>query len=147
MTITIRPAQSSDIAAAAQMQLLLWPDHSMEEMLMEMERVILSSDSVVMLAIQHEQPIGFAECRLRFDYVEGTHASPVGYLEGIYVCENFRKLGVALSLLKSCEKWAKDKNCSEFASDCELVNEASINFHHQSGFHEVNRIVCFTKKL
>lgn len=147
MTITIRPAQQTDIAIAAELQLLLWPDHSVEEMRIEMERVILSSEGVVMLAFQHEQPVGFAECRLRTDYVEGTHTCPVGYLEGIYVCENYRRLGVALSLLKSCEKWAKDKNCTEFASDCEVVNQASINFHHQSGFHEVNRIVCFTKKL
>lgn len=40
-----------------------------------------------------------------------------------------------------------NKGCSEFASDCELINETSRLFHINSGFKEVNRVICFTKKL
>ena len=35
-------------------------------------------------------PIGFAQCTLRNDYVEGSSSSPVGYLEGIYVKDEYR---------------------------------------------------------
>ena len=28
-------------------------------------------------------PVAFAQCGLRYDYVEGTDSSPVGYLEGM----------------------------------------------------------------
>jgi aminoglycoside 6'-N-acetyltransferase I len=49
--------------------------------------------------------------------------------------------------LKHCEQWAKEKGCSEFASDCELDNEVSRQFHINLGFNEANRIICFTKKL
>ena len=38
---------------------------------------------------------GFAQCGLRFDYVEGTDSSPVGYLEGIFVLEEYKKRGYA----------------------------------------------------
>ena len=34
-----------------------------------------------------------------------------------------------------------------FASDCELDNDQSLQFHRNVGFAEANRIVCVTKKL
>lgn len=61
--------------------------------------------------------IGIAHCCPRHDYVEGCESSPVGYLEGIFVQENYRMKGTASSLCKECGEWAKDKGCSEFASD------------------------------
>ena len=94
-----------------------------------------------------ETPIGFAQCQLRRDYVEGTSTSPVGYLEGIYVCPEYRGAGLARALLSRCEAWAREQGCSEFASDCELTNTASLAFHQALGFTEANRIICFTKKL
>lgn len=46
-----------------------------------------------------------------------------------------------------CEKWAKEKGCSEFASDCQLVNEESLRFHMALGFEEANRIICLRKDI
>ena len=91
--------------------------------------------------------VGFAQCGLRRDYVEGTVSSPAGYLEGIFIEKPYRRRGFAKELLKACENWAKAKGCREFASDCELTNNDSIAFHLNSGFKEANRIVCFVKKL
>jgi aminoglycoside 6'-N-acetyltransferase I len=71
----------------------------------------------------------------------------VGYLEGIFVSEPYRKKGIARQLLTACEGWAKEKGCTEFASDCELTNIQSLRFHQSIGFEEANRIICFTKKL
>lgn len=92
-------------------------------------------------------PVGFAQCQLRNDYVEGTDTSPVGYLEGIFVKEDYRHKGYAKDLLGECEKWAKLQGCKEFASDCEINNIDSFNFHKAMNFEEANRIICFTKKL
>ena len=91
--------------------------------------------------------MGFAQCQLRHDYVEGTDSSPVGYLEGIYVASAYRHRGIAGVLLNACEVWAREKGCTEFASDCELNNLESLAFHKKLGFTEANRIICFTKKL
>lgn len=99
------------------------------------------------LAFADGEAIGFAQCQLRHDYVEGTETSPVGYLEGIFVKEEFRKQGLAKKLLKECENWAALQGCTEFASDCELTNTTSFAFHKKLGFEEANRIICFTKKL
>ena len=68
-------------------------------------------------------------------------------MEGVYVEENYRKLGYGRLLISACEVWAKSLGCSEFASDCELDNEASLAFHLCCGFTEANRIICFSKKI
>ena len=61
--------------------------------------------------------------------------------------EACRRRGYAAQLLSACESWAKEKGCREFASECELTNTGSLNFHLSLGFQEANRIICFTKKL
>lgn len=45
------------------------------------------------------------------------------------------------------EKWALSLDYSELASDAEVENERSISMHSHFGFKEVERIVCFLKKL
>jgi aminoglycoside 6'-N-acetyltransferase I len=144
---TIRAAGLADIQLVAELQLMLWPEHTLEEMILEMRKVIPSPDGVVFISCINGIPAGFAECRLRHDYVEGTRTSPVGYLEGIFVRPDYRRQGIAWHLFKHCEKWAKDNGCSEFASDCEVNNLASIAFHSRAGFTEIKHIVCFTKTI
>ncbi|WP_455682602.1 aminoglycoside 6'-N-acetyltransferase [Thomasclavelia sp.] len=96
---------------------------------------------------ENELPIGFAQCQVRYDYVEGASTSPVGYLEGIFVKEGYRNKGYAKKLLSECEAWAKERDCCEFASDCEINNMDSFHFHKAMKFIEANRIICFTKAL
>ena len=112
-----------------------------------MRQLILQDDSNVFLAYQNDEAIGFAQCQLRYDYVEGTSSSPVGYLEGLFVKKEFRKQGFAKKLVVDCENWSKEKGCREFASDCELENEQSLAMHLKLGFVEANRIICFKKDL
>ena len=100
----------------------------------------------IVFRAKNSTPMPDKPCLLN-DYVEGTDFSPVGYLEGIYVAEAYRKHGIAGKLLDACETWAKSKGCTEFASDCELDNVQSLRFHLHTGFEEANRIICFTKKL
>ena len=143
----IRKAERHDIHRMAELACRLWPHHTAAEMEAEMGALLEQPEAAVFLAFDGEKAIGFAQCQLRRDYVEGTESSPVGYLEGIYVAEGYRKQGIARELLSACEKWAKEKGCLEFASDCELTNAQSLQFHLNVGFEEANRIICFMKKL
>lgn len=138
------PNAENEVAALASR---LWPDHTADELAMDFKVLLKDDEAAVFLSYHHGVPIGFAQSQLRHDYVEGTNTSPVGYLEGIYVAPEHRGNGVAKALLKSCETWAAEKGCREFASDCELDNVDSLAFHLAAGFTEVNRIICFTKKL
>lgn len=143
----IRKATRDDAMNVAKLAIQMWEDNTLEGLTEEMAEIIASPESAVFLLYDGEMPVGFAQCQLRHDYVEGTDSSPVGYLEGIFVEEGYRNKGYAKELLKQCEAWAKDMGCSEFASDCELTNTGSLAFHLKMGFEEANRVICFTKRL
>ena len=170
----IQKATICDVPVLAELAGLLWEGHSREELKAEFEEMLLSQETGNVRNIgnigetENAEPVeyaknaekaaffllmidgkaaGFAQCQLRYDYVEGTESSPVGYLEGIFVREEYRKKGYGRALIQECETWSAGKGCTEFASDCELTNETSRLFHLGAGFEEANRIICFTKKL
>lgn len=90
--------------------------------------------------------VGFAEVSRR-DYAEGCSSSPVGYLEGWYVAPGVRRRGLGRMLVRAAEDWAREKGCTEFASDTEVDNELSASAHEKLGFEEVEIIRCFRKRL
>ena len=143
----IRKAKMSDLPVLTELALELWPQHAADKMYYDLGKIMTAGESVFFLAYEEEKAVGYAQCQLRHDYVEGTETSPVGYLEGIYVKEYAREQGFASRLMKACEDWARVQGCMEFASDCELDNEESLAFHLKLGFKEANRIICFIKTL
>ncbi len=145
VVLLVRQANAEDSAKVAELAMLLWPDNNFE--LLEKELQELGTKEGVFIFLDENRAVAFAQCSLRNDYVEGTESSPVGYLEAIYVKDEYRNKGIARKLVAECEKWAKEQGCSEFASDCELDNIDSLNFHLNVGFQEANRIICFNKKL
>lgn len=143
----IRKANMNDLPVLTELALELWSSHAADKMYYDLGKIMTAGESVFFLAYAEQTPVGFAQCQLRHDYVEGTETSPVGYLEGIYVKEYAREQGFAGRLMKACEDWARTQGCMEFASDCELGNEESLAFHLKLGFKEANRIICFSKNL
>lgn len=140
-------AGRDDITTLAGLAVQLWPDNSIDGLIDEFGQMMRSGTTQFFLAFDNGIPIGFAQCQLRRDYVEGTSTSPVGYLEGIFVQEAYRGKGYGRALAAACEAWAGEQGCSEFASDCELGNSNSLAFHKAIGFEEAGRIICFTKRL
>ncbi len=143
----IKRADIKDVTVLAELAIQMWKDHTLADLADEFRDILAKDDAVCFIKYVDDKPIAFAQSQLRYDYVEGTESSPVGYLEGIFVTSEYRKTGYAAELLRECEKCAKEKGCSEFASDCELVNENSLKFHMASGFEEANRIICFRKDI
>lgn len=141
--MTIRRAASADLKAAARLALALWPGYDPSEM----TPLLDDPKAAVFLCESEGEAVGFAQCQLRHDYVEGCETSPVGYLEGVYVEAAHRRRGAAKALVDACQDWARRQGCQEFASDCELDNADSLKFHLGIGFEEANRVICFTKRL
>ncbi len=143
----IQKAEQNALPILARLASELWEGHTIKELEEEFALLLRQKEAAFFLNYEMGNPIGFAQCQLRHDYVEGTDSSPVGYLEGIYIKEEYRRRGYAKELLQACENWAAKMGCKEFASDCELHNRDSLEFHLHTGFQEVNRIICFTKKF
>lgn len=124
----VKKAKKDDITVIAELAVQMWDVDTIQELIDDISDNMAKEDAQYFIKYVDSEPVGFAECQLRYDYVEGTDSSPVGYLEGIFVKEEFRHRGFAKEILTECEKWTKEKGCTEFASDCELDNEDSLHF-------------------
>ena len=138
----------STVSIVAGMANKLWKEASFEELSADFEKLLNKTDEVCFIYEDlNGCPVGFIHISTRYDYVEGSSESPVGYIEGIYVENESRRQGVSRALVEAAEAWSKLNGYKELASDCELENEESIVFHKGLQFEEANRIVCFIKAL
>jgi aminoglycoside 6'-N-acetyltransferase I len=127
----------------------LWPQGSRDEHRAEM-KLFLSDPHRYGQYVAYSstgEAVGLAEVSLRSDYVNGTCASPVAFLEGLYVVPNARRAGVARALVAVACEWAAERACGEIASDALLANDESHAVHRALGFAETERVVFFRKPL
>ena len=130
----IRAAEIKDADIIASLAVLMWGNHSLKDLSGDFSKILSHKTARIFLKYEQDIPVGFAQCQLRYDYVEGTESAPVGYLEGLFVLKTYRNKGYAKELLAECEKWAKSNGCREFASDCEIGNNNSYLFHKAVNF-------------
>jgi aminoglycoside 6'-N-acetyltransferase I len=146
MEITIRRVTQEDKAEWLRMRKGIWPEAPDEYLDFDMDEILASDNDVVLFACVEGKPIGLTEARIR-DYGEGCETSPVGYLEGWFVQDEYRGKGVVGIMTQAAENWAREKGCTEMASDTWLDNEPSIRAHVKMGYSEVERLVHYVKQL
>jgi aminoglycoside 6'-N-acetyltransferase I len=148
--VIIRPARPGDAQTWSRLRHDLWPDGSPEEHAQEIEDFLTGRAREPLAALVAEGPqeeiLGFAELSMR-PSAEGCTTDRIGYLEGWYVVPGARGQGVGRALVEAALDWARAQGCLEFASDTEVVNEASTAAHRALGFDEVGLIRCFRKTL
>ena len=96
----IQKATKEDAKTIAKLAVLMWEDHSVADLASEFSKILSQNDALILLKYENDIPVGFAQCQLRYHYVEGTKTSPAGYLEGIFILEKHRNKGYAKALLK-----------------------------------------------
>ena len=90
---------------------------------------------------------GFLEAGLR-SHADGCDEScAVGYVEGWFVREEQRQLGIGAELLRAAEDWARSQGCKEMASDTQIDNVISQRAHEALGFEIAERSVLYRKRL
>ncbi len=137
---------SSDLNDFLAMALDLWPEEKRDDLTELFYRILNASDGIGFICRKNEEAIGFATVSLR-NIVNGAKSSPVGFLEGIYVKEAYRRLGVAKKLVEIGEKWVKDHGCSQIGSDALDWNHDSILFHEKLGYKKIYTTVNFIKNI
>ena len=148
-TVRIEKCTPQDLQIWVAFRHSLWPDAEEQELRRDAECLMKRpSQAAVFLAwIRPHFAVGFAEARLRTDYVNGCDTSPVAFLEGIYVQQDWRKLGIARLLCQAVEDWATNLGCTELASDVLIENTGSQHMHTALSFEETERVVFYRKRL
>lgn len=147
MGFVIRRATAEDQAGWLSMRHRLWPEAPLDYLSLDLESKLADPDYLVLIALNEAGgPVGFVEASLR-EEAEGCETSPVGYVEAWYVDEPVRGQKLGRDLVQAAEGWARERGCTEMASDTWLGNESSIQAHLRLGYYEVDRLVHFVKRL
>ena len=147
MSYTIRRATPEDKPEWLRMRQGLWPEAPLDYLSLDLDKLLNNSDAGIFVASDSQgQLIGFIEAGLR-DRAESCETSPVGYIEAWYVDPHMRGQKLGSDLVRTAEQWAREKGCTEMASDTWLDNETSIAAHLKLGYYEADRLVHFVKRL
>ncbi len=144
----VRPLQEKDLSEWFRLRNMLWDELSEDEHKAEMLDIYEHSDSQLVLVAEKNDGnlIGFLEASIR-PFVEDCHSDYVGYLEGWFVEPGYRRYGIGRDLVRTAERWARKKGCSEMASDSEIGNDLSLQAHLKLGYEETSRLVHLRKDL
>jgi len=131
------------------LRMALWPEDDREQHLEQMRRFLAEPERFAQFIVRLEglEAAGFAEASVRHDHVNGTHTTPVAFLEGLYVAPSCRRRGVACRLVDAVARWAAGRGCTELGSDTDLDNAQSQAVHARLGFTETERVVFFRRAL
>ena len=145
----IHEATSEDFERWQILRRKLWDDVTEEENREFFQDFLQNHEKllVVVAETNHSDLAGFLEAGIRQDYVEGCETDRVGYIEGWFVEEPFRRQNVGRKLVEFAENWARQQGCEEMASDCDLGNDVSLKAHVQIGYEEMSRSIHFKKWL
>jgi len=147
--MNIRKIRSSDRDEWARMRKYLWSS-SLQDHLDNIDTYFSKgeTDIVEVYVIERNNGTlgGFIEINVR-NYAKGSISRKVPYVEGWFVDKDLRGQEHGKQLMLATEMWALKNGFKELASDAEIDNSNSISAHKALGFNEVDRIVCFIKKL
>ena len=65
----VKKARHEDLAILAKLAVLMWQNHSINELMDEFSEILDNGKSHFFLKYENGLPIGFAQCQLRYDYV------------------------------------------------------------------------------
>lgn len=77
----IKIAEEKDAETLAGMAIQMWEDNDLSDLADEFRRIVNQDDAICFIKYVDDRPVAFAQCQLRYDYVEGTDSSPVGFEE------------------------------------------------------------------
>jgi aminoglycoside 6'-N-acetyltransferase I len=146
----IRSASLQDFERWQILRQKLWPQVEVEDSRKDFFDHLNGSIKIFILLaedVDNNEITGFLEASIRCEYVEGCETDRVGYIEGWFVDEKYRRQNVGRKLVMAAENWARGMGCKEMASDCELENETSQIAHQKIGYEAISRNVHFKKWL
>jgi aminoglycoside 6'-N-acetyltransferase I len=141
--MNIREVEQKDFPEWHRLRCSLYPECTKEQLHSELESiyfrrtVVGELDYSVWVAEQSpEKLVGFVEMSIR-NNVEEYESDRVGYVESLFVDENFRRNGVARDLVKNGLEWIFQNNCTEVIVDTDKSYVGACAFYLNLGFVEI----------
>lgn len=146
--ITIRALEENDLSEWLRLRCSLWDGSTENDHRAEMAEIIEdpANQFVAVADAGGGRLAGFLEASIR-SHVEDCKSDNVGYLEGWFVDQKYRRQGIGSGLVELAEKWALRQGCTEMASDAEIDNIVSQQAHSRLGYSETARLVHLRKEL
>ena len=148
LNFSVRILQETDLNQWFQLRKQLWDATSDDDHKSEMLDIINHPETELILVAEGSDGrlLGFLEASIR-PYVEDCLTDNVGYLEGWFVERESRRAGIGRALVQQAEAWARQRGCSEMASDAEIGNDRSLAAHLKLGYAETSRLIHLRKEL
>lgn len=99
-----------------------------------------------LVAVEGGRALGMAEVSVR-DVAEFCDRVAVGYLEGWFVEPGARGRGVGRMLVDGACAWARERGCTQLASDTQEWNTASAAAHAGCGFRDMGLLRHFVREI
>lgn len=151
--VHVRPAGPSDRDPISRLREGLWPETSTREHAREVADFLAgkrtSSLPLAVLVAEtiNGELVGFVEVGLR-SHADGCDPKrPVGFVEGWFVSEKYRRKRIGVQLLAAAENWARSQGCAEMGSDALISSDVSQRAHEACGFEVVDCCVHYRKVL
>lgn len=143
----IRRVTPADRTEWLRMRRLLWPTADPASMAAELDSIMNDPMTPVFVAVREGGGLcGLLEAGTR-PYADGCDTTPVGYIEGWYVDEDVRGIGIGRALVAEAEDWARERGLHEMASDTAVTNTAGFKAHLSLGYKEMEHLIHFAKNL
>ena len=120
--ITIKRAEASHLKKICELEKKCFASPWSEE---AMAREIVNSNSLVLVAEQSDELLGFAMCMLMYDEIHITN---------IAVAEACRRTGIGYGLLRQMIRLCEDNGHTELTLEVRESNTAAIKLYENNGF-------------
>ncbi len=149
--ITVRPLTAADRTGWLAMRIALYgeaaPGVRAAELAAEIDMMLARDDWAAFAAEAPDATlVGFIELFER-NSAQGCATSPVCYIEGLWVDEDWRRTGLARRLVDAASAWGRARGRTEIASDVQLANLISQAVHQHLGFEETERQVTYRRLI
>ncbi|MEZ4773117.1 MAG: GNAT family N-acetyltransferase [Bacteroidia bacterium] len=141
----VRKPYIEDMPAWTAMRKILWPHTTPSDNQEEAHRIFSGypiEDEEETGAFMLEGPggelVGFIEVSM-YATLPYYPEKPVGFVEGWYVAEAFRRKGGGRKLMEAAAEWASRRRCRVLGSDTEVWRKESVAAHTGTGFAIVHR--------
>ncbi len=110
------------------------------ELAAKLKKIIEDNNAAILIAEIDNRTVGLAEVYIREDEPNPLRICyKYAYLQSLIVSEAWRRQGIGLQLLTSCEEWARQMNAMEMRLDTWEFDKGPFRFYERQGYRTLRR--------